>query len=63
VVTVRLEGLGKVKNPMMSLGIEPTTFQFVAQCLNRYRMLQTLTVAVNKPLGFGCQKEMSFFLQ
>jgi hypothetical protein len=29
-VIVRLEGLGKVKNPMTSSGIEPTTFWLVA---------------------------------
>jgi hypothetical protein len=27
---VRLEGLGQLKNPMASLGIEPTTFRLVA---------------------------------
>jgi hypothetical protein len=38
---VRLEGLGKLKNPMTSLGIEPATFRLVVQCLNelRYRVL------------------------
>jgi hypothetical protein len=33
---VRLEGLGKLKNPMTS-GIEPMTFQLVAQCLYQLR--------------------------
>jgi hypothetical protein len=28
--TVRLEGLGKLKNPMTTLGIEPATFRLVA---------------------------------
>jgi hypothetical protein len=28
--TVRLEGLGQLKNPMTSLGIEPMTFRLVA---------------------------------
>jgi hypothetical protein len=28
---VRLEGLGQLKNPLTSLGIEPATFQLVAQ--------------------------------
>jgi hypothetical protein len=32
---VRLEGLGQLKHPMTSLGIEPMTFQLVAQCLNQ----------------------------
>jgi hypothetical protein len=31
---VRLEGLGKLKK--FSSGLEPATFQFVAQCLNCY---------------------------
>jgi hypothetical protein len=30
---VRLEGLGKLKNPMMSSGIEPAIIRLVAQCL------------------------------
>jgi hypothetical protein len=36
---VRLEGLGQLKNPMIS-GNEPATFRLVAQCFNqlRYRM-------------------------
>jgi hypothetical protein len=34
---VRLEGFGKLKNPMNSLGIEPATFRLVAQCLNQLR--------------------------
>jgi hypothetical protein len=29
-VIVRLEGLGELKNPMTSSGIEPVTFQLVA---------------------------------
>jgi hypothetical protein len=32
---VRLEGLGQLKNPMTSTGIEPATFRLVAQCLNQ----------------------------
>jgi hypothetical protein len=31
---MRLKGLGQLKNPMTSLGIEPTTFRLVAYCLN-----------------------------
>jgi hypothetical protein len=34
-VKVQLEGLGQLKNPMTSLGIEPTTFRLVAQCPNQ----------------------------
>jgi hypothetical protein len=32
---VRLEGLGNLKNPMTSSGIEPATFRLVAQYLNQ----------------------------
>jgi hypothetical protein len=32
--TVRLEGLGQLKNPMESSGVESKTFWLVAQCLN-----------------------------
>jgi hypothetical protein len=37
---VRLEGLGHLKNPMTSSGIEPATFLLVALCLShlRYRV-------------------------
>jgi hypothetical protein len=37
---VRLEGLGKLENPVTSLRIEPATFRLVAECLNqlRYRL-------------------------
>jgi hypothetical protein len=31
----QLEGLGQLKNPMTSLGIEPATFWLVAHCLNQ----------------------------
>jgi hypothetical protein len=41
---MRLEGLGQLKNPMTSSGIEPATFRLAAYCLNqlRYRMTQDL---------------------
>jgi hypothetical protein len=40
-VIVQLEGLGKLKKSTSS-GLEPTTFQLVAQCLNKlnYRVLE-----------------------
>jgi hypothetical protein len=34
---MRLEGLGQLKNPVISLGIEPATFRLVAYCLNQLR--------------------------
>jgi hypothetical protein len=34
---VRLEGLGQLKNPMTSSGIETATFRFVALGLNQLR--------------------------
>jgi hypothetical protein len=39
---VRLEGLGKSKNPMTSWGIKPAFFWLIAQCLNQlhYRVPQ-----------------------
>jgi hypothetical protein len=32
---MQLEGLGQLKNPMTSSGIEPTTFRLVEQYLNQ----------------------------
>jgi hypothetical protein len=34
---VRLEGLGQLKNPMTSSGIESATFRLVAECHNQLR--------------------------
>jgi hypothetical protein len=36
-VILRLEGLGQLKNPMISLGIEPATFGLVAESHNQLR--------------------------
>jgi hypothetical protein len=50
---VRLEGLCQLKRPVTLSGIDPATFQFVAQCLNqlRYRVLPlTHYVIVLKPV-------------
>jgi hypothetical protein len=30
-----MKGLGQLKNPLTSLGMKPTNFQLVAQCLNQ----------------------------
>jgi hypothetical protein len=45
---VWLEGLGQLKNPMTSSGIEPIIFWLVAECLNqlRYRMPHLLEVFI-----------------
>jgi hypothetical protein len=32
---LRLEVLGQLKNPLISLGIEAVTFRLVEQCLNK----------------------------
>jgi hypothetical protein len=47
---VWVEGLGQMKNPMTSSGIEPATFQLVAQRLNQlhyrvYPMYRIFTAA------------------
>jgi hypothetical protein len=42
--TTELVGLGQLKNPITSSGIEPATFRLIAECLNQlcYRMLPTV---------------------
>jgi hypothetical protein len=34
---LRLEGLGKLKNNIPHPGLEPATFQLIAECLNQLR--------------------------
>jgi hypothetical protein len=55
--TVRLAGLGHLKNLMISSGIEQATFRLVAWCLNqlRYRVLPLCAVlgAIIRPQS-GC---------
>jgi hypothetical protein len=43
---VRLEGLGKLKSPVTSSGIEPTSFRILSYCLNQIRYRVPLVVAV-----------------
>jgi hypothetical protein len=47
---MKLEGLGQLKNPVTSSGIEPMTFQLVAYCLNQlsYCVLPDLDVCGRK---------------
>jgi hypothetical protein len=47
---VKLEGLGQLKHPMTSSGIEPVTFWLVAQCLNQqcYCMPLLMRIVENK---------------
>jgi hypothetical protein len=45
---VRLEGLGQLKNPVTSPGIEPATLCLVAWCLNQLRY----RVPLNHPRNF-----------
>jgi hypothetical protein len=65
---VRLEGLGQMKNPVTSSGIEPATFRLVAYWLNQLRYggaefvdgwyvsiyLQLLGSNQKSGQGFGC---------
>jgi hypothetical protein len=41
---VRLEGLGKFKNPITSSGSEPANFRLIALCLKQLRYLMTTTL-------------------
>jgi hypothetical protein len=36
-LSLHLEGLAQLKNPMTSSGIEPATFRLAAECLNRLK--------------------------
>jgi hypothetical protein len=42
---MQLEGLGQLKNPVTSSGIEPVTFQLVAICLHFLHKILTPTAA------------------
>jgi hypothetical protein len=53
---VRLEELGKLKDPMTTSGIEPATFRLVAQYLNqlRYRLPPSYKLSWRRiPLTFS----------
>jgi hypothetical protein len=47
-VTVWLEGLSQLKNPMTSSGIKPMTFQLVAKCLSQlsYHMAPAYNISL-----------------
>jgi hypothetical protein len=52
---MRLEGLGKLKNPVTSLRFEPATFRLVAQCLNQlYCCVPQLPIKVFRSLIEKC---------
>jgi hypothetical protein len=54
-----MDGLGKLKNPVNSSGIEIATFRLLAQCLSqlRYGMLQTKEHVWNqKQVFYFCLK-------
>jgi hypothetical protein len=44
---VRLEGLGQLKNPLTSSGVEAATLRLVALCLNQPRYRVTLYESLN----------------
>jgi hypothetical protein len=52
---VRLKGLGQLKNRMNSSGVEPATFQLVAQCLNklRYCVFKSLSIIGRWPVNIN----------
>jgi hypothetical protein len=51
---VRLKGLGQLKNPMTSSGIEPATFRLIAYCLNQLRYgVPPYSVSSYPFYGFG----------
>jgi hypothetical protein len=47
----QLEGLGQLRNPVNSLGIEPMTFHLAAWCLNQQHYSMYLHKKVNIPNG------------
>jgi hypothetical protein len=50
---VRLEGLGQLKNPETSWGIEPATFRLVAKCFNQLRYRVPRFVGGGGGAGWG----------
>jgi hypothetical protein len=55
-----LEGLGQLKNPMISSGIDPATFKPVALCLNQlsYHMSPEL---LDADVKFTCHVSLTVF--
>jgi hypothetical protein len=50
---VRLEGLGQLKNPMTSSGIENATFRLVAKCLNQLSYCVLFLSIMTNPKGLS----------
>jgi hypothetical protein len=70
---VLLEGLGQLKNPMTSSGIEPATFRLGAYCLNQllycvpstiflpgYRRILTFKITLNHYYFGKCIRVQQF---
>jgi hypothetical protein len=54
---VRLEGLGQLKNPVTSSGVEPTTFRLVASCkisLSCYEQFFFFHISCSKAMNNDC---------